>query len=188
MFQAADYAGGTFALIGILSALHRRRSSGEGACLDIAMFDGLLAMGDIALTGALARANGQSGAPMMEVWGGNPRYAIYPTADGRFVAVSLLERRLWARFCDVIGRPDLVFDDEKPEHRHSDHGERAADYRGALSAYCASHSAAATGPSPIGTWIGPSERAPSATGSTKKLRILSLPGCPNGTIVGSGLK
>lgn len=142
VFQAADYAGGTFALIGILSALHRRRSSGEGAYLDIAMFDGLLAMGDIALTGALARANGQSGAPMMEVWGGNPRYAIYPTADGRFVAVSLLERRLWARFCDVIGRPDLVFDDEKPEHRHSDHGERAADYRAALSAYCASHSAA----------------------------------------------
>lgn len=141
-FQAADYAGGTFALIGILSALHRRRSSGEGAYLDIAMFDGLLAMGDIALTGALARANGQSGTPMMEVWGGNPRYAIYPTADGRHVAVSLLEKRLWARFCDAIGRADLVFDDERPEHRHSDHGERAAHYRAAISDYCKRHSAA----------------------------------------------
>lgn len=35
-----------------------------------------------------------------------------------------------------------MFDDERPEHRHSDHGERAAHYRAAITDYCARHSAA----------------------------------------------
>lgn len=140
-FQAADYAGGAFGVIAILGALHRRHATGEGAHLDIAMFDGLLAMSEIALLGALARAGGQTGSPMLEVWGRNPRYCIYPTADGRFVAVSLLESRLWARFCQAIGRNDLVFE-ERQDERHSDHGERAAHYREAIGGYCAGHAAA----------------------------------------------
>ncbi len=144
-FQAADYAGASFGAIGILGALYRRRATGEGAQLDIAMFDSLLAMADIALTGALARSAGQSGTPMMEVWGGNPRYALYPTADDRYVAVSLLEPRLWARFCAAIGRTDLIFADERPEDRHSDHGDRAALYRAAIADYCAQRSAIAIG-------------------------------------------
>ena len=140
-FQAADYAGGAFGVIAILGALQRRHATGQGARLDIAMFDGLFAMSEIALLGALARAGGQSGKPMLEVWGRNPRYCIYPTADGRFVAVSLLEARLWARFCHAIGRTDLVFD-ERQDERHSDHGERAAHYREAIAGYCASRTAA----------------------------------------------
>ena len=144
-FQAADYAGASFAVIGILGALYRRRMSGEGAYLDIAMHDSLLAMGEIALTGALARAAGETGTPTMEVWGGNPRYAIYATADARHVAVSLLEPRLWARFCAAIGRADLVFDDETPEQRHSDHGARAADFRDAIAGYCATRTATEIG-------------------------------------------
>ncbi len=141
-FQAADYAGAAFAVIGILGALHRLRATGEGAHIDIAMHDSLLAMGEIVLSGALARAGGTTGTPTMEVWGGNPRYAIYPTSDQRHVAVSLLEPRLWARFCSAIGRNDLVFDDEMPEHRHSDHGERAARFREGIAGYCAHHTAA----------------------------------------------
>ncbi len=138
-FQAADYAGASMGAIGILAALYRRRATGVGASLDIAMFDGLFAMADIALSGALARAAGQSGEPMLEVWGGNPRYMIYPTSDRRFVAVSLLEKRLWLRFCTEIGREDLVFDDETPEERHSHRADRIALYRTAIAEYCARH-------------------------------------------------
>jgi CoA:oxalate CoA-transferase len=140
-FQAADYAGGAFGVIAILAALQRRHATGEGSHLDIAMFDGLFAMSEIALLGALARAGGETGTPTLEVWGRNPRYCIYPTADGRFVAVSLLESRLWSRFCVVIGRPDLVFD-EAPEDRHSDHGSRAALFRDAIAGYCGNRNAA----------------------------------------------
>lgn len=141
-FQAADYAGGSTAVSGILAALFRRTRTGEGAHLDIAMADSLAAMSPIALTGALARAAGSDDPATMQVWGGNPRYALYRTRDGRQVAVSLLEKRLWRDFCTVIGRPDLVFDDERPADRHTDHGARATLFRTALQAYFDAHDAA----------------------------------------------
>lgn len=140
-FQAADYAGGAVALSGILAAIIRRMRTGEGAALDIAMADSLVSMASIALTGALARASDSEPQLDMQVWGGNPRYALYRTRDGRQVAVSLLEKRLWKDFCVLIGRPDLVFEDERAADRHSDHGERAALFRDALQAYFDAHDA-----------------------------------------------
>ncbi len=75
----------------------------------------------------------------MESFGGNPRYATYLSKDGKPIAVSLLETRAWREFCETIGRLDLVFEDETPEHRLSAHGERHALYRNALEEYCASY-------------------------------------------------
>ena len=140
-FQAADYAGGAIALSGILAALIRRSKTGEGASLDISMADSLVSMASIALTGALARAGGKPDEPPMQVWGGNPRYALYRTRDGRQVAVSLLEKRLWKDFCQLIGRPDLIFDDERTSDRHSTHGNRARLFREALQGYFDAHDA-----------------------------------------------
>ena len=136
-FQAADYAGGTFATIGILSALYRRRNTGEGAYLDVSMLDSLMAMGFPSLAHGLSRASGGTGTPPLLAWGANPRYAIYATRDERHVAVALLESAVWRRFCAAIGRPDLVFEDEREEDRLSDHGERATLYRTELTKYCA---------------------------------------------------
>jgi CoA:oxalate CoA-transferase len=136
-FQAADYAGATGALSGLLVALFRRERTGEGAYLDISMFDNLMAMSNIVLTGAMARAAGHTDGPTIEVWGGNPRYSTYATRDGKAVAVSLLETRTWERFCHHIGRPDLIRAEETPRDRHSSHGERSDLYRAALTAYFA---------------------------------------------------
>jgi CoA:oxalate CoA-transferase len=138
-FQAADYAGATSALSGILAALLRRDRTGEAAMLDISMFDSLLAMGNVTLTGAMARAAGSPAVPGMEVWGRNPRYCTYRTRDGKAVAVSLLETRTWQHFCRHIGRPDLIAEDESPRDRHSTHGDRAALFRDTLTAYFAAH-------------------------------------------------
>jgi crotonobetainyl-CoA:carnitine CoA-transferase CaiB-like acyl-CoA transferase len=33
---------------------------------------------------------------------------VYPTADGRYLAVGALEPRFWRALCGTIGRPDLV--------------------------------------------------------------------------------
>lgn len=137
-FQAADYAGGAIALVGILSGLMKCKATGEGSYLDVAMFDSLFAMCNITQTAAMARKAGQSGEPALEVWGGNPRYATYLTKDGRSVAVALLEARLWANFCNVIGRPDLVDADEDPSARHTDHGEKSDQYKAAIADYCLS--------------------------------------------------
>lgn len=137
-FQAGDYAAASYAVMGILAALYRRRDTGSGCLLDVSMFDSLLSMCNIVLTGGLAQVAGFGGSPIMQVWGGNPRYATYLAKDGRSVAVSLLEARIWKVFCEAIGRSDLVSADEAPSDRHTDHGERSAVYRTAIADFCAS--------------------------------------------------
>ncbi len=137
-FQAGDYAAAAYATIGILAALNRRRDSGTGCFLDISMFDSLFSMCNIVLTSAMAQISGNSGSQVMEVWGGNPRYAIYSAKDGLPVAVSLLEARIWKAFCELIGRHELISEDETPGDRHTSHGERSAIYRQAIQGYCSS--------------------------------------------------
>lgn len=138
-FQAADYAAATMAVIAIMGALRNRDRDGQGAYLDVAMFDALFGMGNIGLASALGRLAGGAGTPTMEVWGGNPRYRTYATRDGKKVAVCLLEAKIWRKFCEIIGRTDLVFEDEGHEARLSSHGPRAADFEQAISTYCLAH-------------------------------------------------
>ena len=137
-FQAADYAAAEMAPIGILAALMRRQQTGEGCHIDLSMFDSLFYMCNIVLTGGMARLAGQSGEPMLQAFGGNPRYNTYLCKDGKPVAVSLLEARVWGAFCRVIGREDLVFGDEGPRDRHTTHGDRAALFRDCIEQYCKS--------------------------------------------------
>ncbi len=138
-FQAADYAAANFALIGILTALHKRQRTGEGTFLDISMFDTLYTMTAVISGAALAGAySGRDDVADMELFGGNPRYATYAVKDGA-VAVSLLEAHIWARFCTVIGRPDLIDESETPDSRHTSHGARSQLYRDALAAFCMEH-------------------------------------------------
>ncbi len=138
-FQAADYAAANFALIGILTALHKKARTGEGTFLDISMFDTLYNMTAVISGAALAgRYDDRRGGSDMELFGGNPRYSTYAVKDGA-VAVSLLEAHIWARFCTVIGRPDLIDASEGPDSRHTSHGARSQLYRDALAAFCMEH-------------------------------------------------
>src|SRR5262245_44761057 len=137
-FQAGDFTAAAFATIGVLAAHIRRTATGIGCYLEIPMYDCLVASSNVALSGALARLAGYSGKPEMEPWGRNPRYNVYPTRDGKFVTVCLLEYRGWKRFCDYIGRSDLA-PEESWADRHSDHAERADAFRAAISAFCLAH-------------------------------------------------
>ncbi len=64
---------------------------------------------------------------------------VYPTRDGKTVAVSLLETRYWRKFCLAIGRPDLAPEHEHPSARLSSHGELTEGYRKGIADYCAAH-------------------------------------------------
>jgi crotonobetainyl-CoA:carnitine CoA-transferase CaiB-like acyl-CoA transferase len=137
-FQAGDFTAAAFATIGVLAAHIRRTATGIGCYLEVPMYDCLVSSSNVALSGALARLAGYSGTPEMEPWGRNPRYNIYPTRDGKFVTVCLLEYRGWQRFCDYIGRGELA-PEESWADRHSDHAERADAFRAAISAFCLAH-------------------------------------------------
>jgi CoA:oxalate CoA-transferase len=135
-FQAADFAGSLYAVIGIQAALAQRTQTGVGCEVDLAMFEALFNMCFLPLSSAFARLAGHAGEPRMESFGANPRYATSRTKDGRQVAITLLETRAWREFCAHIGRPDLVSAEETPADRLGNHGERAPAYRAALAEYC----------------------------------------------------
>src|SRR5204863_6430454 len=47
------------------------------------------------------------------VTGGTPRYRLYATSDGRFVAAAPLEQKFWETFCDVIELDPALRDDSR---------------------------------------------------------------------------
>lgn len=104
--QIGDLLGGAMsALAAILAALLRARQSGEGAFVDIAMTDAVLAHNLFPLFAVQAGEMPARGADLLT--GGHANYAVYRTADGRYMAVGALEEKFWQLFCDAAGRPDL---------------------------------------------------------------------------------
>ena len=105
--QTADLIGGAwFAAMGILAALYDAQRNGQGRYLDVAMTDGALAHNLLALHALQTEgATPQRGRGLLT--GGVPCYQIYPTQDGRYLAVGALEEKFWSRLCDALQRPDL---------------------------------------------------------------------------------
>ncbi|MER2633516.1 MAG: CaiB/BaiF CoA-transferase family protein [Rhizobiaceae bacterium] len=108
---AADIAGGTYpAVINMLLALRRRDRTGQGAWLDVAMGENLFPF----LYWALGNANALARWPVAggeTVTGGSPRYQIYRTRDGRYIAAAPLEDKFWANFVAIVGLPEGLADD-----------------------------------------------------------------------------
>jgi crotonobetainyl-CoA:carnitine CoA-transferase CaiB-like acyl-CoA transferase len=109
----ADIAGGAYpAVINILLALRARDQTGTGCKLDVSMSDQLFtflywAMGE-------GEAGGRWPGPATGITcGGSPRYQVYRTKDGRFVAAAPLEQRFWTNFCAAIELPETFIDDKR---------------------------------------------------------------------------
>jgi crotonobetainyl-CoA:carnitine CoA-transferase CaiB-like acyl-CoA transferase len=98
--QVADLAAGALAsVVEILAALLERSRTGRGARLELSMTHGAHRL--------VAHRLGGDPVPRL-LTGGVPCYAIYPTADGRWLTVGALEPRFWRRLCELLERPDLV--------------------------------------------------------------------------------
>ena len=106
--QIADLLGGAATTaIAILAALVGAQKSGRGRYIDVAMADSALAHGIFAL-----HTLEQWGRTMPRgedlLTGGVPCYGVYPTQDGRWVAVGALEDKFWRTLCETLDRPDLA--------------------------------------------------------------------------------
>lgn len=100
---AGDFGGGSmFLLVGILSALYERQTSGKGQVVDAAMVDGSSVL--IQMMWAF-RASGmwsdERGTNMLDT--GAPYYDTYETADGRYVAVGCIEPQFYAAMLEGLG-------------------------------------------------------------------------------------
>jgi crotonobetainyl-CoA:carnitine CoA-transferase CaiB-like acyl-CoA transferase len=124
-----DFAGATMAAVGILAAIVDRERHGRGAFLDVAMLDALVSWTNVQMTPTFAAAFRDAPQGAIEGWGGNPRYGLYATRDGRWLTVSLLEKKYWDAFCRMHGRDDLVNAAETEADRLTSHGERGDAYR-----------------------------------------------------------
>jgi alpha-methylacyl-CoA racemase len=95
----ADLAGGSlFAVVEILAALLKRERSGHGTHIVVSMTHNAHRL-------AAHRLHGE---PERTLTGGLACYRIYATGDDRFLTVTPVEPKFWARLCQLIGRPDLV--------------------------------------------------------------------------------
>ncbi|WP_242342737.1 CaiB/BaiF CoA transferase family protein [Anaeromyxobacter terrae] len=106
--QVADLAGGAWpAVAGVLAALVRRATTGEGAHVDVSMVEGALAL--MTLPFAMAWARGAPSVRGRELLsGGAASYGVYRTKDGRFVALGALEPKFFSALCEAVGRPELA--------------------------------------------------------------------------------
>ncbi len=102
-----DQGTGTWAALGVLAALLERERTGEGAVVDVSLYE--TAIGYIAyhLAGYLADGTVPSGEgtrfPMVAP------YEVFPTADGELMVAGGNDR-LFRAICDVVGLPELVDD------------------------------------------------------------------------------
>jgi alpha-methylacyl-CoA racemase len=126
----ADFGGGSmFLLLGILSALIERSSSGEGQVVDAAMVDGASSLMTM-MYGMLAAGRWVDRRESNLLDGGAPFYATYPCADGRHVAVGSIEPQFYAQLLEGLGLTGQVpggqYEQERwPEQRRII-GERIA--------------------------------------------------------------
>ena len=107
---AADIAGGTLpAVVNILLALRQRDQTGQGALLDIAMADNMFSFAYWGLGNGFAGAGWPKPGGEL-VTGGSPRYQIYRTADGRYLAAAPLEDKFWENFTGIVDLPEPLRD------------------------------------------------------------------------------
>lgn len=99
----ADHAGAMQAVTCILAALVRRGRTGQGAFIDVSLFEAALAWQSIGLA-----AQSSPSLPFQRgdalLTGGAACYQIYPTLDKRFVALAAIEEKFWQRFCETVER------------------------------------------------------------------------------------
>jgi crotonobetainyl-CoA:carnitine CoA-transferase CaiB-like acyl-CoA transferase len=110
----ADIGGGAYpAMMNILLALRARDTDGQGRFIDVSMADNLFTFMYWGLGNGFAA--GQWPTPGGDlVTGGTPRYHIYRTRDGRYLAAAPLEQKFWENFVRVLEAPHLLDDAANP--------------------------------------------------------------------------
>lgn len=101
--QWGDLLGGIVASEAILAALLQRQQTGLGQHLDMSLTDALLGLLPTHL--AISEA-GQGDRGISELTGSLICYGIYPTQDGRQVALAALEPKFWKAFCEGVQHPE----------------------------------------------------------------------------------
>ncbi len=104
--SVGDIVAGHQAAIAILAAIRHRDRTGEGQYIDISMVDGLVAI----LENAVVRytLGNEVPGPMGSAHPTITPFQGFLTSDGTWLITPIGNDLLWAEFCKVIGREDLI--------------------------------------------------------------------------------
>lgn len=103
----ADIAAGMYAFSGILAALYRHRATGEGATIEVSLFEALAEwVGQPAhFTAGAGRQPGRFGAQHATI----APYGPFEARDAHTVLIAIQNEPEWSRFCTVVlQRPELA--------------------------------------------------------------------------------
>ncbi len=105
IYGMADIYSGMITAYGIMQALFMRERTGEGQMVDSSMYDNMLSLNE-AMIGlhSVANQSPKRGQPRNAY----PRGA-YQTRDG-YVAINVPDDRIWKRWCELMGRDELISD------------------------------------------------------------------------------
>jgi crotonobetainyl-CoA:carnitine CoA-transferase CaiB-like acyl-CoA transferase len=103
----ADVITGMYSSVAILAALNSRNETGQGQYIDMALLDGIIALGGNQVTGFFADGKvpfryGNAHASLVP-------YQVFAVKDGEIV-VAVGNDTQWQRYCEAIKRPDLAQD------------------------------------------------------------------------------
>jgi CoA:oxalate CoA-transferase len=118
-YPLADIFAAANAQSAVYQALFNRERTGQGAYIDVSMFDGAIAMNELAVI--MHAAFGHIPAPGAHSLGGP--FGAYTASDGQ-VVLGILGQPVWVRFAEAMGRPELVNDPDYEtgllRHEHRD--------------------------------------------------------------------
>lgn len=106
--SVADSGSGMWCVIGILSALYRRASTGKGGIIDASLFETVLGWMTLHITGF--QANGEVPIRRGTAARGIVPYEGYRCADG-WLIIAASNDRLFARLAQAVGRPEWIEDE-----------------------------------------------------------------------------
>jgi crotonobetainyl-CoA:carnitine CoA-transferase CaiB-like acyl-CoA transferase len=106
--SVGDIYPGTLMALGVVSAIHHARRTGEGQFMDIGMYDAMLTFAETVLanygfTKHELGPRGQHHPNLMP-------FGIFPTSDGG-VAIAAPGPGHWSALCEAMDRPDLLEDE-----------------------------------------------------------------------------
>jgi len=101
----ADHVGAMFLAFGVAMALIARDRFGIGQHLDASLLGGQIAFQAMGYCRSL-----QNGVHSSFVAGGNPLFRAYGCADGKWLAIGILDPKVWPSLTAALDRPDLEHD------------------------------------------------------------------------------
>ena len=108
--SVVDILGGSYGVIGILTALYERERTGRGSLVTATLFESVALL--MAQHMAVSAITGEAPPPMPERGRAWSVYDLFDTLDQQKVFIGITSDRHWARFCKQFGFEDLLNDSE----------------------------------------------------------------------------